>query len=88
MYILIQIVGVSFDVFYWMMIGRVILSWISPGVNNKWVDFVVEITDYILVPIKRFIPTSMGGVDFSPILAIFLLSYLKKLLISILYSMM
>lgn len=88
MYFLIQIVSVSFDVFYWMMIGRVILSWISPGVNNKWVAFVVEITDYILEPIKKFIPTTMGGVDFSPILAIFLLSYLKRFIISILFSMM
>ena len=88
MYFLIQVVSVSFDVFYWMMIARVLLSWVSPRSYNKLIEFVVDVTDYVLVPIKRFIPTNVGGVDFSPILAIFLLNFLKRLIISFLYTLM
>lgn len=88
MYFLIQMVSVAFDVFYWMMIARVLLSWVSPRANNRLIDFVTDVTDYILVPIKRFIPTYFGGVDFSPILAIFLLNYVKRLVISLLFRLM
>ncbi len=88
MYFLIQVVSVSFDVFYWMMIARVLLSWVSPRSYNKLIEFVVDVTDYVLIPIKRFIPTNVGGVDFSPILAIFLLNFLKRLIISFLYTLM
>ncbi len=88
MYFLIQVVSVSFDVFYWMMIARVLLSWVSPRSYNKLIEFVVDVTDYVLVPIKRFIPTNVGGIDFSPILAIFLLNFLKRLIISFLYTLM
>ena len=88
MYFLIQVVSVSFDVFYWMMISRVLLSWVSPRSYNKLIEFVIDVTDYVLIPIKRLIPTNVGGVDFSPILAIFLLNFLKRLIISFLYTLM
>lgn len=88
MYFLIQLVSVSFDVFYWMMIARVLLSWVSPRADNKLVGFVVDVTDYVLIPIKKLIPTNFGGVDFSPILAIFLLNFLKRFVISMLIKLM
>ena len=80
-------VSVAFDVFYWMMIARVLLSWISPGAYNKLVEFVIEVTDYVLIPIRKFITAMIGGVDFSPIIAIFLLNFLKRIIISLLISL-
>ena len=71
-----------------MMISRVLLSWVSPRSYNKLIEFVIDVTDYVLIPIKRLIPTNVGGVDFSPILAIFLLNFLKRLIISFLYTLM
>lgn len=87
MYFLIQFVSVSFDVFYWMMIARVLLSWVAPRANNRLAEFVIDVTDYVLIPIRKFIPTNVGGVDFSPILAIFLLNFLKRLVISLLLQL-
>lgn len=87
MYFLIEVVNVSFDVFYWLMIARVLLSWVSPRAHNKLIEFIVDVTDFVLIPIKRIVPTNVGGVDFSPILAIFLLSFLRRLILSLLYSM-
>lgn len=86
MFLLIQVVDVSFDVFYWLMIARVLLSWISPRANNKLVEFVIDVTDFILIPIKKFIPTNIGGIDFSPIIAIFLLSFVRRIVLTMLYS--
>jgi YggT family protein len=88
LYFLIQFVSVSFDVFYWMMIARVLLSWVAPRANNRLAEFVIDVTDYVLIPIRKFIPTNVGGVDFSPILAIFLLNFLKRLVISLLLQLM
>lgn len=87
MYFLIQIVDVSFDVFYWLMISRVLLSWIAPGAGNKVVDFVIDVTDVILVPVKRIFPTMIGGIDFSPIIVIFLLSFVRRIVMQLLYSL-
>jgi YggT family protein len=54
---------------------------------NKLVEFVIEVTDYVLIPIRKFIPAMIGGVDFSPIIAIFLLNFLKRIIISLLISL-
>lgn len=88
MYFIIEMVSVAFDVFYWMMIFRVLLSWVSPRAGNRLIGFVIDVTDYILLPIQRLIPTTMGGVDFSPIIAIFLLNFLKRIVLSLLFSLM
>ena len=73
--LIFQIVNVAFDIFYWMMIARVILSWVPIGYNTKIVSYVHEITDIVLKPIKKYLPTTIGGVDFSPIIGIFVLDF-------------
>lgn len=62
------------------ILGRILLSWISLPQGNKGIPitkFLIEITDPILEPIKRIIP-SLGMFDFSPMIALILLNLIKQ----------
>lgn len=62
-----------------MIFIRVILSWVKPHGGGSLTNFVVEATDPVLRPFQRIIPP-MGGIDFSPILALVTLQILENVL--------
>ncbi len=51
---------------------RVIFSWIGFNPDNPLYGIIQEITEPILAPIRRYMPR-MGMIDFSPMIAGFLL---------------
>ena len=57
---------------------RIILSWVGMDPQNPVVVFLHEITEPILAPIRRFMPR-MGMLDLTPMVAIFLLYLILKL---------
>jgi YggT family protein len=48
---------------------RIIVSWGGGGSRNRFVRFLVRVTDPMLEPLRRMIPP-IGGFDISPIIAI------------------
>ena len=87
MYMLANTIGVLFNILDWLIIGRVIISWVQPNPNNQMlrqlIKFTYQVTEPILAPIRRILPTSNIGIDFSPIVAIFALSIIRSFLIRI-----
>ena len=61
--------------------GRVIMSWISPGGNDPVSTILFQITEPILGPIRRVMPR-MGMFDLSPMVALILLNFVIRPLIS------
>ena len=53
--------------------------------GNPIVELINDITDPILQPLRRIIP-SIGGLDLTPIVALLLLRFLQSLLVSALTS--
>jgi YggT family protein len=45
-----------------------VLSWVNPDPYNPIVRFIHNVTEPILYPIRRRLPLSFGGIDFSPII--------------------
>lgn len=69
------------QVLSYAIIGRVIMSWIDqPGAMRVTV-ILHDITEPILGPLRRILP-SMGGLDFTPIVAMLLLQALESLIVS------
>lgn len=62
---------------------RVILSWIQVRLPFGLSEFVWSVTEPILSPIRRSLPF-MGGIDFSPFIAILLLQAIQSILLRIL----
>ncbi len=70
-----------FNLFYFLIILRIFLSWI-PSVNwfNQPWKTVREVTDLYLNLFRRIVPT-FGGLDFSPIIAIIVLQIIQNILL-------
>ncbi|AZO95108.1 YggT family protein [Iocasia frigidifontis] len=90
MYLLVFLVNTTYKVIFWLILIRAILSWVRPGVHDpnwrKILSFIYSVTEPILGPIRRLIPTGNIGIDFSPLIAMFLLSILRGFIINLLYS--
>lgn len=69
--------------YVWLIIGRVLLSWVNPDPRNPMVQFLVRATDPVLLPIRRVIP-SVAGLDLSPIVALFAVQLVQRFLVTIL----
>ena len=82
MYIL-KIVNNIFSLFYILIVLRIFLTWI-PTIdwNQQPIKSVREVTDLYLNVFRRFIPP-YGGLDFSPIIAIFVLQILQGLVVGV-----
>lgn len=61
-----------------------LLSWIQPDPRHPIVRVLHGIVDPILHPIRVLLP-SLGGMDFSPLVAMLILSMLQRLIVSALY---
>jgi YggT family protein len=77
-----EIVNVTITVLIFAIIGRAILSWF-PNINpyNPFVQFLNGITDPILAPIRSVMPRGIM-IDFSPMIAIFVLVAIRSVLLS------
>jgi YggT family protein len=63
---------------YLIVIGAV-LSWFPAGRDSRIAKLIQSITGPLLLPFRAFLPP-LGGFDFSPLLAILLLTFLQRLL--------
>ncbi len=67
------------NVYTWLILARVILSWVNPMPSNDILRGVIRVTEPVLAPLRRLIP--VRGLDFSPILAFLILRLLMRLLL-------
>lgn len=79
---LLKAVNGLFNIFYVLIILRIFMSWI-PSIDweQQPVKFVRTVTDSYLTVFQRFVPP-LGGLDFSPIIAIIVLQILQGVITS------
>jgi len=66
------------EVYTWLILVRVILSFINPNPRHEILQMVVRVTEPVLAPLRRLIP--MRGLDLSPLLAYLLIRVLMNLI--------
>ncbi len=81
-----KILDIAFTLYMWIIIGRAIISWVSPDPYNPIVRFLHSVTEPVLYPIRRRLPISFGGFDFSPVIAILAIIFLQSFLVKTLYQ--
>jgi YggT family protein len=62
---------------------RALMSWVMPQDSSGLSRVLIEITEPVLAPIRRVLP-SLGGIDFSPFLAIILIQVVQTILLGLL----
>jgi len=66
----------------WIVVARAVLSWVNPDPYNPIVRFLYNVTEPILYWIRSRLPVSVGGIDFSPILVILGIYFLRSFLVT------
>ena len=79
----VSLVLLTFNLFFWLIIIRIIISWVSSGGYNPAVAMVYALTEPLLRPFRRIIPP-IGGFDISPIFALIALGALVRLFMGLL----
>lgn len=64
----------------WIIIARVLLSWVVRDPANPIVRVIGTLTDPLMRPLSRFL--TVGGIDLSPIAVLFLINMAKRALLS------
>lgn len=75
-----QLVYYGSRVYLWLIFLRVILTWISPNPHTAVMRFLARAADPALRRARRFCPLTLGGLDFSPLLAIIAVQLLGSVL--------
>ncbi|MBP1930496.1 YggT family protein [Ammoniphilus resinae] len=82
-------VGASYLIrlYYFALIGRILLSWLPQLQENKIAEFLYKITEPYLAVFRRFIPP-IGMIDISPIAAFFVFSWISEFLLRGLHTVL
>lgn len=87
MFFLITIVNAIYYILLILIFARFVLSWVRPDpYHPTWgpvLRFVYQATEPLLAPIRRMLPAT-GGVDFSPMILLFGLYFLRTILFQML----
>jgi YggT family protein len=67
--------------YFWIIIARAVVSWVSPDPFNPIVRFLYRVTEPVLRPIRRRLPTFQMGLDLSPMLVILAIYFLQSFLV-------
>ena len=77
----IDVVNIVLTMVLWLVIAAALISWVNPDPRNPIVQFLYRTTEPILRPFRRILPPARtGGIDFSPLLVILLIYFVKSLL--------
>jgi YggT family protein len=82
-----QLIDFLLTAFMWVIIGRAVISWVNADPRNPIVRFLYEATEPLLSRIRRLLPMSMGGIDFSPMILIMAIMFLQSFLVPTLKQM-
>ena len=82
-----KVLDVVLVMFMWVVIARAILSWVSPDPYNPIVRFIHNITEPVLYQIRKRLPLNFGGIDFSPILVLLAIIFLRQFVVQTLYDL-
>lgn len=80
-----KILDLALVCFMWIVIARAILSWVNPDPFNPIVRFVHNITEPVLYRIRAFLPARFGMIDFSPIIVLLGVIFLRTFVVSSLF---
>ena len=83
---MISLINIIFDVLEYAILIEVILSWVYTGRSNQYIELLHKITNSLLEPGKKIQNKYFNNmmVDFSPIIALFIIMIVRKIVFLIL----
>ena len=82
---MISIISIAFEILTYIIFIRVILSWFPHNPYQPVIRLIYQISNSILSPIRNSV-SPIGGIDISPIIAIFIIQLIKNLILNSLFA--
>ena len=82
-----QVVSLVFQVYIFIVVARVLISWVGPDPYNPIVRFLYRATDPVLDRMRRFLPLEFGGIDLTPVVLLLALYLAKDLLLNLIVQL-
>ncbi len=79
MLFIFNILSLFLTIMMYAIIARALISWFDRGMRSPISQVLIQITEPIIAPIRRVLPTA-GMIDFSPMVAIILIFVLQRML--------
>ena len=79
-----RIVNEILNLYFWIIVVRIFLTWV-PSINWSQPPFniMAAASDLVLEPFRKIIP-AIGGIDFSPIIALFVFQFIQYAIVRML----
>ena len=81
----VLVLGMLLKLYFWSLLVMIVASWIAPGSSHPALMLINQITEPLMKPFRRILP-SMGGLDLSPILVFLVLQILEKVVAQLSYQ--
>lgn len=82
-----QVLQAILSIYFWIVIGRAVISWVNPDPYNPIVRFLYNATEPVFSRVRRILPLQFGGMDFTPIALLILIGVLQNILAQIQYKL-
>ena len=82
-----QVLNYLLWAYMWIVIARVIISWVNADPSNPLVRFIYGATEPVLEPVRRALPVYTGGFDLSPIVVWIAVLFLQHFLVRSLFDL-
>jgi YggT family protein len=70
--VLLRLISIAFTLYEFAIIARALLPWFRVSPYHPAMQFLIQITEPLLAPIRHNLPI-IGGFDFSPMVALLIL---------------
>lgn len=68
------------ELYKWVIIISALITWVNPDPSNPVVQVLRRLTEPVYSFIRRYIPTTISGIDLAPIIIIFAIMFVQQLL--------
>ena len=73
--------------YVWILIGRIVISFVQADHNNPLVRFLYSATEPVLERVRARLPVIVGGFDLSPLVVWIAVMFLQHFLVRSLYDL-
>lgn len=79
-----MILSMLINLYVWVIVIATLVSWVRPDPYNPIVQVLNRLTQPLYARLRSIIPTSINGIDFSPLIVAVLLKFIDLSLVQIL----
>ena len=83
-----SVIDTVLSLYFWVVIISALLSWVNPDPYNPLVRILRNLTEPVFYRIRKWLPfTYISGIDFSPVVVLLSIQFIKIFLVRTLFEL-